>query len=115
MEKKVEEFLTREEVVPPLTFPPHRPYHESSFFEYVILRGIKVHRFQQDSFSCSFRVPPRLTDENRNLALGPIAALVDEIGAAVIQREGLAMDVSVDMSISYLSPAKINVATCWKM
>ncbi|XP_073142080.1 uncharacterized protein [Henckelia pumila] len=108
--EKVEEFL-RTKVDgegSDLTFPPHRPHQESSFFEYFILRGIKIHKLQRDSFSCSFQVPPRLTDGNGNLAVGAISALVDEIGAAAIHREGLAMDVSVDMSISYLSPAKIN-------
>ncbi|XP_073273972.1 uncharacterized protein [Primulina huaijiensis] len=110
MEEKVEEFLRRKAdgEGADLTFPPHRPHHESSFFEYFILRGVKFHSLQHDSFSCSFQVPPRLTDENGNLAVGAISALVDEIGAAAIHREGLAMDVSVDMSISYLSPAKVN-------
>ncbi|XP_073037742.1 uncharacterized protein [Primulina eburnea] len=110
MEEKVEEFLRRKAdgEGADLTFPPHRPHHESSFFEYFILRGVKFHSLQHDSFSCSFQVPPRLTDENGNLAVGAISALVDEIGAAAIHREGLAMDVSVDMSISYLSPAKVH-------
>ncbi|XP_073037603.1 uncharacterized protein [Primulina eburnea] len=114
MEEKVEEFLRRKAdgEGADLTFPPHRPHHESSFFEYFILRGVKFHSLQHDSFSCSFQVPPRLTDENGNLAVGAISALVDEIGAAAIHREGLAMDVSVDMSISYLSPAKVHVWRC---
>lgn len=42
--------------------------------------------------------------------MGAIATLVDEIGAAVIHEEGNPMDVSVDMSISYMSHANINVS-----
>lgn len=42
--------------------------------------------------------------------MGAIASLVDEIGAAVIHEEGKPMDVSVNMSISYVSDARINVS-----
>ncbi|KAG8387913.1 hypothetical protein BUALT_Bualt02G0070800 [Buddleja alternifolia] len=88
-----------------LTFPAHL---ESSFYEYFVLRGIRLDRFQPGSISCSFKVPPRLTDRNGNLGMGAIATLIDEIGAAVIHEVGQPMDVSVDMSISCLSAAKMN-------
>lgn len=51
-----------------------------------------------------------MQDRNGKLAVGAIASLIDEIGAAVIHRDGKPMDVSVDMSISYISDAKINVS-----
>lgn len=38
-----------------------------------------------------------------------MANLVDEMGGALVHVEGLPMNVSVDMSISYLSPAKLDV------
>ncbi|XP_011080688.1 acyl-coenzyme A thioesterase 13 [Sesamum indicum] len=91
-----------------LTFPPHKPHRESSFYEYFILRGVRVDRVQPGSISLSFRVPPRLTDGEGNLARGAIASLIDEIGAAVINEGSQPMDVSVDMSISYISAAKMN-------
>ncbi|KAL0435021.1 UNVERIFIED_CONTAM: Acyl-coenzyme A thioesterase 13 [Sesamum radiatum] len=91
-----------------LTFPPHKPHLESSFYEYFILRGVRVDRLQPGCISLSFRVPPRLTDGEGNLARGAIASLIDEIGAAVINEGGQPMDVSVDMSISYISAAKMN-------
>lgn len=41
--------------------------------------------------------------------MGAIANLVDEIGATVVHEKDAPMDVSVDMSISYVSTAKLNV------
>lgn len=38
-----------------------------------------------------------------------MANLVDEMGGALVHVEGLPMNVSVDMSISYLSTAKLDV------
>lgn len=49
-------------------------------------------------------------DRSGKLATGAIANLVDEVGGAVIHDEGLPMSVSVDMSISYLSTAKLDVS-----
>lgn len=51
-----------------------------------------------------------LQDRNGNLASGAIANLVDEVGGAVVHVEGLPMNVSVDMSISFVSTAKVNVS-----
>ncbi|KAK9065825.1 hypothetical protein SSX86_015226 [Deinandra increscens subsp. villosa] len=91
-----------------LTIPPQPPQAFHSFYEDFTLRGIRVDRFQPGSISCSFTVPPRLTDRNGNLAVGAIANLVDEIGATVVHEKDAPMNVSVDMSISYLSTAKID-------
>ncbi|KAL8531180.1 hypothetical protein ACS0TY_007980 [Phlomoides rotata] len=91
-----------------LTFPAHQPHLNPSFYEYFVLRGIHLDRVEPGSLSCSFKVPPRLTDRDGKLTMGAIATLVDEIGAAVIHQEGNPMDVSVDMSISYMSDANIN-------
>lgn len=44
------------------------------------------------------------------MASGAIANLVDEVGGAVVHVEGLPMNVSVDMSISFLSTAKLDVS-----
>ncbi|KAL8531181.1 hypothetical protein ACS0TY_007980 [Phlomoides rotata] len=93
-----------------LTFPAHQPHLNPSFYEYFVLRGIHLDRVEPGSLSCSFKVPPRLTDRDGKLTMGAIATLVDEIGAAVIHQEGNPMDVSVDMSISYMSDANINVS-----
>lgn len=51
-----------------------------------------------------------LQDSNGKLANGAIATLVDEVGGAVIHEEGLPMNFSVDMSISFLSTAHVNVS-----
>ncbi|CAI8585708.1 unnamed protein product [Vicia faba] len=88
--------------------PSIRPGDNTSFYEHFILTGIKVDHVHPGFVSCSFRVPPRLTDSNGKLANGAIATLVDEVGGAVIHEEGLPMNVSVDMSISFLSTAQVN-------
>jgi hypothetical protein len=49
-------------------------------------------------------------DRNGKLATGAIANLVDEGGAIVAQAEGIPFLVSVDMSISFLSTANVNVS-----
>ena len=51
-----------------------------------------------------------LQDRTGKLANGAIANLVDEVGGAVIHVEGLPMNVSVDMSISFLSTARVDVS-----
>lgn len=103
--------LSKEETdsVSRLTFPPHRAHVDYSFYEYYALRGVRVDRVEPGLVSCTFRVPPRLLDRNGNLASGAVANLVDEMGGALVHVEGLPMTVSVDMSISYLSTAKLDV------
>ncbi|XP_050237952.1 uncharacterized protein LOC126687434 [Mercurialis annua] len=111
MEKAKEVFkLTEEEsaTVSQLTFTPHRVGIDCSFFEDFALRGIRVDRVEPGFVSCTFKVPPRLTDRSGKLATGAIANLVDEVGGAVVYVEGLPMNVSVDMSISFLSSANLN-------
>ncbi|XP_057953240.1 uncharacterized protein LOC131147722 [Malania oleifera] len=91
-----------------LAFRPHRVHIDSSFYEDFAIKGLRVDRVEPGLIACSFKVPPRLVDSNGNLSSGAIANLVDEVGAAVIHGEGQPMDVSVDMSISYISTAKLN-------
>nr|XP_043636707.1 uncharacterized protein LOC122607744 isoform X2 [Erigeron canadensis] len=93
-----------------LIIPPQPPQALHSFYEDCTLKGIRVDRFQPGFISCSFTVPSRLTDRNGDMAVGAIANLVDEIGASVIYEKDAPMPVSVDMSISYLSNAKLNVS-----
>ncbi|KAF3439536.1 hypothetical protein FNV43_RR17814 [Rhamnella rubrinervis] len=96
------------ESVARLSVPVHQIGVNSSFYEYFSLRGIRVDRVEPGFVACTFKVPPRLTDRTGKFASGAIANLVDEVGGAVIHVEGLPMNVSVDMSISYLSTARLN-------
>ncbi|XP_019248094.1 PREDICTED: acyl-coenzyme A thioesterase 13-like isoform X1 [Nicotiana attenuata] len=89
-----------------LAFHPHRDGTDYSFYEYYALRGIRVDRVEPGQVFCTFKVPSRLTDREGKLASGAIANLVDEVGGAVVLVEGLPRNVSVDMSISFLSSAK---------
>ncbi|CAI0540509.1 unnamed protein product [Linum tenue] len=111
--EKAKQFLESSEDeanrVSQLVIHPHRVGHECSFYEDFALRGIRVDRVDPGLVSCTFTVPPRLTDKSGKLATGAIANLVDEVGGAVVHVEGLPMNVSVDMSISFLSAAKVHV------
>ncbi|TQE00939.1 hypothetical protein C1H46_013479 [Malus baccata] len=91
-----------------LTVTPHQAGAGPSFYEYYALRGIRVDRVEPGLVVCSFKVPPRLTDRSGRLANGAIANLVDEVGGAVVHVEGLPMNVSVDMSISFMSTPKLD-------
>ncbi|CAI0540510.1 unnamed protein product [Linum tenue] len=110
--EKAKQFLESSEDeanrVSQLVIHPHRVGHECSFYEDFALRGIRVDRVDPGLVSCTFTVPPRLTDKSGKLATGAIANLVDEVGGAVVHVEGLPMNVSVDMSISFLSAAKVH-------
>lgn len=60
-------------------------------------------------FSCNSWFEMNLgQDRNGNLAQGAIANMVDEMGYAVVHVEGIPISVSVNMSISYLSAAKVD-------
>nr|GEV98094.1 thioesterase superfamily [Tanacetum cinerariifolium] len=112
MEKRTREYLqvTKQDSdrVTGLSIPQQPPEAFHSFYEDFTLRGIRVDRFHPGFVSCSFTVPPRLTDRNGNMAVGAIANLVDEIGATMVYEKDVPMNVSIDMSISYLSTAKLN-------
>ncbi|KAG6488847.1 acyl-coenzyme A thioesterase 13-like [Zingiber officinale] len=96
------------ELVAQLDVRPHRAGRDASFYEGFALRGIRVDHIRPGFLSCSFRVPARLTDAEGNLAPGAIANLVDEVGAAAITSQGVPGKVSVDMSISYMSTARVD-------
>ncbi|KAK3409873.1 hypothetical protein EUGRSUZ_J01944 [Eucalyptus grandis] len=98
------------EAVSRLAVPPRRAGDNPSFYESFSLRGLRVDRVEPGLVVCSFKVPPRLADRNGNLAQGAIANMVDEMGYAVVHVEGIPISVSVNMSISYLSAAKVDVS-----
>ncbi|MQM00481.1 hypothetical protein Taro_033216 [Colocasia esculenta] len=112
MEKRVQEFLSptaeESERVGSLVVLPHRTGKTPSFFEGFALLGVRIDRIEPGFVCCSFRVPPRLTGADGNLSPGAIAALVDEVGSAAMLADGHQTKVSVDMSIAYMSPAKLD-------
>ncbi|XP_031110888.1 acyl-coenzyme A thioesterase 13-like isoform X2 [Ipomoea triloba] len=92
-----------------LSFTPHRQgVDHTTFYSYFCLRGIRVDRCRPGFISCTFKVPSRLTDKNGNLGCGAIATLVDEVGCAMRYVEGLPFNVTVAISITYLSTAKLH-------
>ncbi|CAI9301254.1 unnamed protein product [Lactuca saligna] len=110
MEKRPIEYLlvTQQDSDRIARFNLPRPQAADCFYTQFNIRGIRVDRFQPDSLTCSFTVPPRLTDRNGNLAVGAIASLVDVIGSTLVHAKDVSFNVSTDMSISYLSTAKFN-------
>ncbi|XP_062015438.1 uncharacterized protein LOC133731997 [Rosa rugosa] len=111
MESKVKEFLElsqdESEAVSRIVVPPQRP-GTASLYEDFALRSIRVDRVEPGLVVCTLKVPPRLTDRDGNLAKGAIANVVDMVGGYVTYVEGLPMYVSVDISISYISTAKLD-------
>ncbi|XP_057953243.1 uncharacterized protein LOC131147724 isoform X2 [Malania oleifera] len=109
--EKVKAFLevTEEEseTVSRVAVRPHRVGHETSFYDDFALRGIRVLQARPGFALCSFKIPPRLTNRKGELASGAIATLVDAAGASVLPVVGPG-NVSVDISISYLSAAKLH-------
>ncbi|XP_024159680.1 acyl-coenzyme A thioesterase 13 isoform X2 [Rosa chinensis] len=105
MEKKVKEFLElsqdESEAVSRIVVPPQRP-GTASLYEDFALRSIRVDRVEPGLVVCT------LKDRAGNLAKGAIANVVDMVGGYVTYVEGLPMYVSVDISISYISTAKLD-------
>ncbi|XP_057953241.1 uncharacterized protein LOC131147723 [Malania oleifera] len=109
--EKVKAFLevTEEEseTVSSVAVRPHRLGREMSFYDDFALRGIRVLEARPGFALCSFKVPTRLTNRKGELASGAIANLVDLVGMSVLPVKG-SINVSVDISISYLSTAKLH-------
>ncbi|GMH07381.1 hypothetical protein Nepgr_009221 [Nepenthes gracilis] len=101
--------LTNEESesVSRLIVNPHRANVELSFYEDFSLRGIRVDRVEPGLLVCTYKVPPRLVDRTGYLSSGAIANLVDDVGGSVIFKEGFPVTASVNISISYVSNAKV--------
>ncbi|CAN6556539.1 unnamed protein product [Malus baccata var. baccata] len=96
------------EAVSRLAVPERQAGEGKSFYDAFALAGMRVVRVEPGLVVCSFKVPPRLTDRSGNLANGAIANLVDVVGISLEYGEGLPMIVTIDISISYLSTAKID-------
>ncbi|XP_024198419.1 acyl-coenzyme A thioesterase 13 isoform X6 [Rosa chinensis] len=105
MKKKAKESLElsqdESEAVSRIVVPAQRP-GESSIYDMFSLRGIRVDRALPGFVVCT------LKDRAGNLAQGAIANLVDVVGASVAYIHGLPMNVSVDISVSYMSKAKLD-------
>ncbi|KAJ3708937.1 hypothetical protein LUZ61_012642 [Rhynchospora tenuis] len=80
---------------------------QGSIFSPVFLYGLHVSFVSHGRALCSIRVPPHLTDIEGNWQPGPIAALIDMVSAAAIMSCEDTIKVSVDLNISFFSPAKI--------
>ncbi|KAL6195481.1 hypothetical protein ACLB2K_031100 [Fragaria x ananassa] len=111
MEKRanecVELSLPESDTVLLIVIPPQIP-GEASFYENFAVKGIRVDRPEPGLVVCTFKVPPRLTDRAGILANGAIANLVDIVGSYVTYTGGLMRNVSADISISYMSTAKLD-------
>ncbi|XP_062015212.1 uncharacterized protein LOC133731808 isoform X2 [Rosa rugosa] len=105
LEKKANECmqlsLDESEALLRIVIPAQRP-GESTFYENFALRGIRVDQVEPGLIVCTFK------DRAGNLANGAIANLVDVVGSYVTYTGGLIRNVSVDISISHMSTAKLD-------
>ncbi|GJZ65229.1 thioesterase superfamily protein [Tanacetum coccineum] len=112
MEKRTREYLRvidqDSDKISGVNTSSRKPEVTYCFYDDFALKGIKVDQLRHGFISCSLTVPPRLTDRNGDMAGGAIANLVDLIGGALLHEKDAPMKVSVDMSIAYLSKAKLN-------
>ncbi|KAF3341426.1 Acyl-coenzyme A thioesterase 13 [Carex littledalei] len=80
---------------------------QGSRFGPLFLYGLHVSSVSHGRAHCSIRVPPHLTDMEGNWQPGPIATLIDLVAAAAIMSCEDTIKVTVDLDISFFSPAKI--------
>lgn len=80
----------------------------SLFHESLVLKPLTVLLTEPGRFVCSFRVPAHLTNSSQVLHQGVIASLVDNVGAAAFITLDGKVRVSVDLNVSYVSPAHID-------
>lgn len=112
--EKAREFLEKltngeaAEEVSRLSFTPHLPHVDPCFYEYFVIRGVRLVTVHPQFISFSFKVPHRLTDGNGNLAMGAITTLVDFLGSVAAYQGTPSLNVSADMSISRISTAKLH-------
>ncbi|KAE9616162.1 putative acyl-CoA hydrolase [Lupinus albus] len=76
-------------------------------FAALSLKGIRVVKAHKGFMLCHFIVDNDLSDENGNWHVGAIATLVDIIGSSVSYTFTSYHQVTVDLSISYYSTAKV--------
>ncbi|KAH7415372.1 hypothetical protein KP509_14G039900 [Ceratopteris richardii] len=76
--------------------------------EGIVYKPLKVLVSEPGRFVCSFRVPVHLTNSSNVLHQGAIASLVDNIGAAALITIDGIVRLSVDISVTYTSYAKID-------
>ncbi|CAL5361343.1 unnamed protein product [Camellia sinensis] len=75
--------------------------------EALTLEGIQIEHAEKGLVRCKFIIPRHLSDRDGNWHVGAIAVLIDDVGAAAICSAVGHIQVSVNLSISYHSTAKI--------
>ncbi|XP_078428721.1 thioesterase superfamily protein [Wolffia australiana] len=112
MEQRVRDFLRgteeAEKRVAALAVEPQLPGVSPSFYGAVCTRDIRVDLAEPGLIRCFFRVTPLFTDAEGNLSRGAIANLVDELGGYALMTLGHHTKVSVNISIAYLSTARLD-------
>ncbi|WCJ40647.1 Acyl-coenzyme A thioesterase 13 [Euphorbia peplus] len=71
-------------------------------------RGLKIMEARQGYILCSFVISNRIADENGNWEVGALATLIDDVGVTVVYSLVGYLKVSLDLTVSYISPAKIH-------
>ncbi|XP_050369432.1 uncharacterized protein LOC126787613 isoform X1 [Argentina anserina] len=108
METRVKESLRQLPMTQQQSEAMSRLPDESNIYDYIAVTGIRVDQVEPGLVVSTFKVPSRLTDGAGNLSNGAIANIVDIVAHSPIYVVGQPANVSVDISISYVSTAKVN-------
>nr|GMD69293.1 acyl-coenzyme A thioesterase 13-like [Ipomoea batatas] len=109
--ESVEASKEEAERVSSLSFTPHRLGVDlTTFYRYFSLRGIRVDCCRPGFISCTSKSLHASSIKKGESGCGAIATLVDEVGCAILMWKVWAFNVTVDISITYLSTAKLHVS-----
>eukprot|EP01018_Ginkgo_biloba_P001703 Gb_24976 [translate_table: standard] len=74
----------------------------------IVLRGMRIQSMEAGRILCTFKVPSRLVDGGGELRAGALATLIDVIGGSAIISSDGRLQLSAELNISFLSPAKVD-------
>eukprot|EP01018_Ginkgo_biloba_P001705 Gb_24977 [translate_table: standard] len=82
--------------------------HWKNVIQGIALRGIHIQSMEAGRILCTFKVPSHLVDGDGEMRAGALATLIENIGgSAIISSDGRSQ-ITVDLSISFLSSAKVD-------
>ncbi|KAH9300463.1 hypothetical protein KI387_012046 [Taxus chinensis] len=75
----------------------------SNIYAGFVIRGLRIDQMQSGRVVCTFKVPPRLLDEEGRWRAGLIMSMVDNVCGAAIMTCDKPLKVFVDYNLSYFS------------
>ncbi|OWM78144.1 acyl-coenzyme A thioesterase 13 [Punica granatum] len=81
--------------------------NKTAEFDFLNLQGLRIVRAREGYLLCNFVLPSRLSDGDGNWEAGAMATLIDDVGSVVVVTATGTVKATLDLSISYISPAKV--------